>query len=45
MIDPAVRAESASGVSRVFDTGMAQNVWVRQADGKTAYHGNQWPRN
>jgi Glycosyl hydrolases family 31/Galactose mutarotase-like len=43
MIDPAIRAESSPGVSRVFDTGMAQNVWVKQSDGKTAYHGNQWP--
>jgi alpha-glucosidase len=43
IIDPAIRAESSPGVSRVFDTGMAQNVWVKQSDGKTAYHGNQWP--
>jgi alpha-glucosidase len=43
MIDPAIRAESSPGVSRVFDTGMAKNVWVKQSDGKTAYHGNQWP--
>jgi alpha-glucosidase len=43
MIDPAVRAETAAGSSRVFDTGTAQNVWVRKNDGKTPYHGNQWP--
>jgi alpha-glucosidase len=44
MIDPAVRAETAPGVSKIYDTGMAQDVWVKQADGKTDYHGNQWPR-
>jgi alpha-glucosidase len=44
MIDPAVRNETASGVSKVFDTGTAQNVWVKLPDGKTVYHGSQWPQ-
>jgi alpha-glucosidase len=43
MIDPAIRNETTPGVSKVFDTGVAQNVWVKLADGKTAYHGSQWP--
>jgi alpha-glucosidase len=43
MIDPAVRAENAPGASRVFDTGTQQDVWVKVQDGKTVYHGNQWP--
>ena len=43
IIDPAVRAEAAPRASRVFDTGMARNVWVRKSDGRTPYRGNQWP--
>ena len=43
MIDPAVRAEKSVGVTRVYDSGMAQDVWVKLADGKTPYHGSQWP--
>jgi alpha-glucosidase len=43
MIDPAVRQETAAGVSRVFDTGSAQDVWIKLADGKTIYRGPQWP--
>ncbi|WFU44149.1 glycoside hydrolase family 31 protein [Bradyrhizobium sp. CB82] len=43
MIDPAVRAETSSGASPVFDTGVAQNVWVKAADGKGPFRGNQWP--
>jgi alpha-glucosidase len=43
MIDPAVRNEATPGLSKVFDTGVAQDVWVKLADGKTVYHGSQWP--
>jgi alpha-glucosidase len=46
MIDPGIGAVKESfidGKYDVYDTGTAQDVWVKAADGKTTYRGEVWP--
>ncbi|HLO42061.1 MAG TPA: TIM-barrel domain-containing protein [Phycisphaerales bacterium] len=46
MIDPGIAADKANfkdGKYEVYETGTAQDVWVKQADGKTTYRGEVWP--
>lgn len=40
MIDPGIKAEPGYFV---FDQGSVRDAWVKQADGKTDYHGDVWP--
>ena len=42
MIDPGVKVEQGEGVTRIFDDGNAQDVWVKDAAGNV-YEGNVWP--
>ncbi|MCG3125014.1 MAG: Oligosaccharide 4-alpha-D-glucosyltransferase [Phycisphaerales bacterium] len=46
MIDPGIAADKEkfdNGKYHVFDSGTAQDVWVKQADGVTTYRGEVWP--
>jgi len=42
MIDPGVKFEKQPGVTGIFDTGTAKDVWVKNAKGET-YQGEVWP--
>ncbi len=42
MIDSAVRTESDPNATKVYSTGTAADVWVKNPDG-TPFHGDQWP--
>lgn len=42
MIDPGVKVEDTPGVTRIFDDGNAQDVWVKDVAG-SPYEGNVWP--
>lgn len=42
MIDPGVKRESTSGVTRIYDSGVSNDVWVKRVDG-TPYVGRVWP--
>jgi alpha-glucosidase len=42
MIDPAVKAEATPGITKIFDSGTADDVWIKQAD-NSPYKGNVWP--
>ena len=40
MIDPGVKVEPGY---RVFDSGTAADVWMKDASGRADYHGKVWP--
>ncbi len=40
MIDPGVKAEPGY---RVYDSGTAADVWMKDASGQADYHGKVWP--
>jgi len=42
MINPGIKAETGPGITKIFDSGNEQDVWVKGADAKT-YRGEVWP--
>ncbi len=42
MINPGIKREDGAGVTQIFDSGNAEDVWVKTANGAT-YSGEVWP--